>query len=142
MNPFDEILKAAESINDIDIGKAIFSNPDIKKLIIKLNTEKQLFAEGVDAQGKSLPLYSLKSKKKPNKPYDLKDTGDLYASFTVSVDGAGNGVVEANYIKGKGFDLRKLTKSEFVGLTESSEAILQQEAEKIIKQFIIQSLNL
>jgi hypothetical protein len=141
MNIFDEIISTVKKVDDVSIGKAIFGNPEIKKLIIKLNTEKQLFLEGVDAQGKSLPLYSLKSKKKPNTPYNLKDTGDLYASFTVEVNSDGDAVVEADYLK-DGFDLRNLTKSEFVGLTESSEAILQQEAEKIIKNYIIKTLNL
>ena len=37
--------------------------------------------------------------KEPNSPYNLKDTGDLYASFTVKVNSDGDAVVEADYLK-------------------------------------------
>lgn len=142
MNVFDSILNKINTLDDITIGRLLFSDPSIHKLIIKLNTEKQLFIEGVDAEGKKLPLYKTNKKGLFGKPYNLKDTGDLYKSFTVSVNSNGDAVVEADYIKGKGFDLRRLTKSEFVGLTDKSETILQQKAEEVLQSIIVKALAL
>ena len=57
--------------------------------IIRLNTDDQLFDEGIRSDGTFLPDYSQRSVEEFGKPQGhikLKDTGQFYQSFRVKVD--------------------------------------------------------
>jgi hypothetical protein len=60
-------------------------NPSLKKLVTDLNTKKQL-EYGELSNGEVLPNYSFNSQVffgKPDKPIQLKDTGEFWRSFDV-----------------------------------------------------------
>lgn len=80
-------LKSFESQLNQTIEDAIRSNED---LILKMNTESQLYEKGVDNEGKKLkPKYTLsttKAKKKKGQPTNrviLKDEGIFHDSFYI-----------------------------------------------------------
>ena len=62
---------------------------EVQDEIIRLNTEDQLYEEGIDSQGRSLgeyTPYTIEIKKSKGQRVDhitLKDTGAFYASFKV-----------------------------------------------------------
>ena len=87
---FDALLDIAKKFSKLDrntIVKKALSNKDLQQLMIYRNTNYQLFEEGIDADGKSLGVYSKRTieiKKEKGQPYNrvtLKDTGQFYASF-------------------------------------------------------------
>jgi hypothetical protein len=111
------------------IFKIVFDVPNVKQMIIEMNTQNQLFQKGVDANG--VPLmdiggdYSFVTKDikdflgQPIDRITLKDTGDFYKSWTVRVMGSVI-FIEANTIK-DGDDLRSRWGNDILGLTEESK---------------------
>ena len=86
------------------IFKAVMNNRRVKELIIFLNTEDQLFAEGVDSDGNIIGTYSFATEqitdgeKKAGEPYTLLDTGKYHESFRVDVD-TGRLVISSDPLK-------------------------------------------
>lgn len=140
MNPFEEIYKKTSRLTDEFLGKVFFSSKKVKALIISLNTDGQLFAQGVDSKNDKLPLYVQGSKfGKGGSPYDLKDTGDLYKTWVVTFDEQGNGIITANTLK-NGFDIQKISSSHIVGLTDDSFQKLEPIALKIVSEVFEKAL--
>jgi hypothetical protein len=133
------IAKNAQRLNVVQAAREAFSNPEIKSLIIDLNTNKQLFIQGIDSKGVLLPLYSPNSKKKPGSPYDLKDTGAFYKSFRVIVTANGDFIIDANTMKGED-DLRIKASPFIVGLTDESKEIITQRIIPIIQDYTYQTI--
>jgi len=105
----------------------ITNNTETKKLIIRLNTDEQLF-QGIDSTGRDLDSiggsYSprtIEIKKEKGQPYDrvtLKDTGEFYESFKVNPYKGGFSI-SADAIKDQD-DLTKEWGDEIIGLTDAS----------------------
>lgn len=118
----------AASVLDILINRAKFQD-----LIIRLNTEDQLFDKGIDSVGKSLGTYAeftIKQKKAKGQPtahVTLKDTGDFYGTWTVTVRN-GTIFIEADGDKDDK-NLMDVYGEEIVGLLESNLQILIDEIE-------------
>ena len=90
----DLMLNRAKKLSDNSAW--IFSvDREVQNEIIRINTEEQLYEEGVDSLGRSLGDYSvftIQEKRSKGQRYDhvtLKDTGDFYDSFTVRVTNDG-----------------------------------------------------
>ena len=72
--------------------KHLFQQTSFRKLIIDLNTEEQLYSQGVDSKGVQLGEYSIYTKGlKQNKGQrtdhiTLKDTGEFYKSFSIRLE--------------------------------------------------------
>lgn len=129
------IYTLAQRIATMDEGlifEIVFSNPLIKNEIIRLNTEEQLFNKGIDSEGVSLGTYSpftVEQKKKKGEPTDritLKDTGDFYKSFRVSVNRVSI-TIDADPIKDDN-NLFDDFGEEILGLTDESKKKLEEMA--------------
>ncbi len=74
-----------------EIFKKVMSNRRITDLVIHLNTEEQLLAEGIDSEGNHIGFYSFATelisdgKKRAGDPFTFFDTGKHYESYRVSV---------------------------------------------------------
>lgn len=80
-----KIARRAQRLTSGAVFLLVFSTPEVKRLIIELNTEGQL-RFGKLSDGSTLPDYSRISQDlfdKPDGPIQLFDTGDFYDSFTI-----------------------------------------------------------
>jgi len=119
--------------------KLVLDNEIIKKLIIFLNTDKQLEKQHFDSLGNELfniftnrSFYSENDPKgRGGQPYTLKDTGAFFNSFTVAVQ-SGRIIIDANPFK-DGDNLFDAYGQDIVGLTDENLQILIDEA---LEQFI------
>jgi hypothetical protein len=114
---------------EFQLFKIVFDVPNVKQMIIEMNTQEQLFQKGVDSKG--VPLMDIGGdyadvtkgyKSRDNQPYDhitLKDTGDFYRSWTVRIL-ADTIFIEADTIK-DGDDLRQRWGNDILGLTDESK---------------------
>ena len=94
--------------------------------IIRLNTEDQLFEDGIRSDGSSLPDYSKTSVNVYGKRaghMTLKDTGAFYQSFVVKVDKDGIDIIADT--QKEDTDLLKYGK-EILGLTEENLGLLRE----------------
>lgn len=124
-----EVLKGKINNLKVDENTAWFHviNREVQFEIIRLNTEDQLFNEGIDKDGDSLGDYSNASVnvygKRPGH-ITLKDTGDFYQSFVVKVDNSGI-IINADTQK-ESTDLSVKYGVEILGLTEENIGILRE----------------
>ncbi len=90
----DKILKNAVNLN-ADKAWMFAIDVEVKEEIIRLNTEDQLFSEGIDSKGDMLGQYApftVSEKKVKGQRFDhitLRDTGAFYNSFRVIADPKG-----------------------------------------------------
>lgn len=102
--PLYEYCQRLVKIKERAVFDEVMSGKRITDLIIYLNTEEQLFKEGVDSQGNIIGTYSFATEfitdglKKHGEPFNLKDTGKFYDSFRVRVKG-GKITITADPIK-------------------------------------------
>lgn len=124
--------------------KHLFSQASFRKLIIDLNTQEQLFEQGIDSKGRSLGEYSTYTrglKQNKGQIFDhitLKDTGEFYRSFSLKLEGASFRIVadgqkeDTNLFKEYGIDI--------LGLTEDSMSVVITAAIPIIQKYIKDNL--
>ena len=122
----------------------VFDTPKVRRMVIKMNTEDQLFDKGVDSEGVDLENiggeYSFITKdlkSRSGQPFDrvtLKDTGSFYNSWRVYV---ANGVIviSADTIK-DGKDLQNRWGDNILGLTDNSLNALKSYALIKYKEYI------
>ena len=73
------------------IFKKVLDDEETKRLIIRLNTERQLGDEGINALGQIIGFYSYATeflsngRKRAGDPYTLNDTGAFWDSWQVRV---------------------------------------------------------
>ncbi len=120
--------------------KHLFQQTSFRKLIIDLNTEEQLYSQGIDSKGVQLGEYSIYTKGlKQNKGQrtdhiTLKDTGEFYKSFSIRLEGSSFRIVadgqkeDTNLFKEYGIDI--------LGLTEDSMDVVVTAAIPIIQKYI------
>lgn len=127
------LLNRAMSL-DNDFAVEAMDKPATMDLVVDLNTQKQLFDEGIDSRGVSLEdiggSYSPVTKRykaEQGQRYDhvtLRDTGDFYRSFEAKFDYAGDIIITANSIK-DGKDITLRWGENTLGLTPQSILILK-----------------
>jgi hypothetical protein len=106
-------------------------NEEVKKEIIRLNTEEQLEEYGIDSKGNSLGGYSpytISIKKLKGQRTDhvtLKDTGAFYESFKINVDYNGF-EIEADDESMYDNPLSMTYGVDIIGLTEENKASLHE----------------
>lgn len=89
MKKIDGIIKKVKQIDTEYLLKELFLMSGFKEMIIKLNTDDQLYNHGVDSLGRILGNYSpytVAIKQEKGQRYDhvtLNDTGEFYDSFRV-----------------------------------------------------------
>jgi hypothetical protein len=111
VGPFESTVLAeyarrlvAEKGKEPRIFKSVLDTRRVKDLIIFLNTENQIMAEGIDTDGRIIGVYSFATemitdgKKKAGEPFDLHDTGKFLESFRVNVS-TGNITITSDPIK-------------------------------------------
>jgi len=100
-----DVLDKVDAINDSDAWLFALSHDYVRKEIVRLNTESQLFDEGIDSLGRDLGTYrpfTIEVKQKTGLPYDrvtLFQDGTFYGSFRVTYD-AESFTIDANGDKG------------------------------------------
>lgn len=129
---FDRLLRVTKNVRSLDkanILKQSLDNSQIQHDIINLNTEKQLYEQGVFADGKPTGEYAISTiygtsrfegKIQKGQPYEhitFKDTGAMYASETMTL--TNNGFVLSMDTVKEGVDLEERD-GKIVGLTEES----------------------
>ena len=133
---FEEIRKLQTNMSKITAASVLnilINRNKFQDLIIRLNTEDQLFDKGVDSEGKSLGIYAeftIKQKQKKGQPtahVTLKDTGDFYGTWTVTTKD-GDIFIEADGDKDDK-NLMDIYGEKIVGLLESNLQILLNEIE-------------
>lgn len=158
LHPLENKLKQIQKLNQRDLFRLLFLDEDFTDLIISLNTNTQLYRQGVDSTGKSLDdiggrytstgtgysPYTTKIKEEKGQPYDhvtLKDTGIFYASFKCVWLAENDGTIQikANTIKDH-TDLLKEWGKDILGLTPESLNTLIIFAHTKIKSIIQHSL--
>jgi len=132
--PIREITKNMQSITAARILSILIERPEFQDLIIELNTEKQLFDKGIDAEGQSLGIYqpfTIAIKREKGQPVNrvtLKDTGDFYKTWDVRVEN-GDIIIEADGDKDDK-NLMDVYGEDIVGLTQENLQILIDEIKK------------
>ena len=95
--------------------------------IIRLNTQDQLFDDGIRSDSKSLPDYSNTSVNVYGKRaghIQLYNTGEFYQSFVVKVDKSGIDIVADT--QKEDTDLSKKYGNEILGLTDENLGLLRE----------------
>ena len=133
-----EVLKSKLNSLKVDENTAWFAvvNREVQFEIIRLNTEDQLFDEGIDSLSNSLfskkhnsGVYSERTQqlsngvKQAGAHYTLKDTGNFYQSFVVKVDTSGINIVADT--QKDDTDLSIEYGKEILGLTEGNTGLLR-----------------
>lgn len=94
-----DVLDKVDAINDSDAWLFALSHDDVRKEIVRLNTEDQLFENGIDSKGRFITNqltgsstyapFTVKKKKQAGLPYDritLFQTGKYYGTYRVTYD--------------------------------------------------------
>tara|TARA_R110000868_G_scaffold261761_2_gene519929 strand:+ start:2444 stop:2923 length:480 start_codon:yes stop_codon:yes gene_type:complete len=103
-----DMLDKVDSINDSDAWLFALSQDDVRREIVRLNTEDQLFENGIDSTGNFITNqltgsstyapFTIKVKQKTGLPYDritLFQTGRYYGTYRVTYD-AESFTIDAN----------------------------------------------
>ncbi len=148
MNRLEKIARNAQKINTNFLMKWLFASREFRDTIIYLNTWDQLYDRGIDSEGKSLGHYQpytvfLKELKgQPTDHITLRDTGDFYKSFRVTLSNLDIQIV-CDPIKYGPLGVVNLLMQwgkEIIGLTDESMSILRDKAIQILRPLIKQKL--
>lgn len=131
-----ELLNKASNLDETAIWFEVIDR-EVQWEIIRLNTDDQLFSDGILSDGSLLPDYSKASIEiygKPDGHITLKDTGEFYRSFVVKVDPKGIEII-ADSKKGTGLndDLAVRYGIDILGLTEENQNLI---ADLLINKYI------
>lgn len=126
-----DIAKKAEKLDRNKVMKKVLSRKDLQLKMIEMNRNFQLFEEGIDANGRSLGVYSRRTieikreKGQPTNRVTLKDTGQFYMSFKFKNE-ATEAYITANTEKDDK-DLAEVYGENILGLTDESLFYLRPE---------------
>ena len=126
---FDSLTKYLDSMISLNDETMWFEVIDREAQfeIIRLNTEDQLYDDGVRSDGTLLPDYSQRSVEEFGKPEGhirLKDTGAFYQSFRVKVDKYGF-FIAADDVGDYDEPLTDVYGEDILGLTEENMIVLR-----------------
>jgi len=137
------LLNRANSLHN-DFAVDAMDKPQTMDLVVELNTQEQLFEQGIDSRGISLEeiggdyaTVTKRYKAERGQRFDhvtLNDTGEFYRSFDAVFDATGNIIITANSIK-DGKDIALRWGEDTLGLTPQSIAIIKPiNRDNIIKE--------
>lgn len=151
--PIGLLAKKASSLSDTKIWMLSANNRLIKDLVIKLNTDEQLYKQNVNSKGERLntiggnysPVTLLISKQKGRPKRSLQDinlfdTGEFYNSFKVIVNAQGI-LIEADTDKGDN-DLTDRWGNDIIGLTDENMGVIIEEIKKAYIRILRQELGI
>lgn len=137
IEPIRRILDAAQRLDAGELCAELWKDEHLQAVIVDLNTKRQLFDEGIRADGNSLPQYkpfTVSQKIVSGLPSDrmtLYQTGGFHRSFGVIPDAHGFWI-EADSVKtdqsGASTDLAVRYGIEILGLTDQSKKVLGENA--------------
>jgi len=141
-NPF-EALQAALSIQSDEILELAFDNEAVKREVKRLNTEVQMYEQGLNANGERMGNYAPKTviiKQIEGKRYDHVtglDTGEMYHSTTVSTDSQGINIFINSLKEGEDFETKYgniagLTKENTLELAGFAFEYVSDEAREVL----------
>ncbi len=140
MSRFDDIVNNIRNLDQWEILRETLDTPQVKQLIIDLNTKKQL-GLGLDSSGDIFGLYGsftyasmkqgLPGRKASFGVVDLRLTGDYWGTFRVRIESNGDITIDSNPIKGES-NLIEIYGPGIEGLTAESICIL---VERIIDNY-------
>lgn len=125
-NPF-EALRRAIALQSDEILELAFDKEPVKREVKRLNTEVQMYEQGLNADGEMMGNYSPKTvriKQIEGKRYDHVtglDTGEMYDSTTVSTDAVGINITINTIKDGEDFQTKY---GKVPGLTEANTSEL------------------
>lgn len=134
------VIKILDNIINLDqdlIIENILKDKGFQRFIIDLNTEEQLFEQGIDSLGASLGEYTTftkavkKAKGQRLDHITLEDTGEFYKSFAIKVQNGGFLIIA----DGQKEDTNLLDRygKEILGLTdENLQIVIDAIKEKLI----------
>ena len=145
MNKIQELQRNIKNLNVNYLMRQLFLDDDFKKLIIYLNTEKQLFEKGIDANNKILrsefarfsnvyanrTIIEKEAKNQPTDRVTLKDTGEFYKSYKVELTSNNDLLIVAQTLK-EDTDLIKVWGEDILGLTDESLQVVIDSAREIL----------
>lgn len=129
MGSLSKLRNRLKNVNANSILSQVFKDRDLRDEVVRLNTEEQMYEEGVDSEGKSLGQYApitvsffkpkaaLEGRDGRTDHITLKDTGEFYRSFNTRVEKDGI-VIVADAIK-EDTDLTQIYPA-LLGLTNES----------------------
>lgn len=128
MKRLKTLVKRIDKIDESNFIKWLFLQREFKELIVRLNTDEQLYNRGIDSMGRELGNYStytLLIKMDKGQRFDhvtLNDTGRFYNSFKIgkTVEGF---KITAQTLK-EDNDLIQVWGEDILGLTDESLEIL------------------
>ena len=135
-----EKLKKIDALSDAEAFKFLQRNDSLKERIIYLNTDEQLYNQGVDSLNRLIGKYAPSTKQikaargQRNDHITLRDTGEFYESFRVVPSGDAL-LIKANPIKDDD-NLFELYGKDIVGLTQGSKESLRIQVRELLKAYI------
>ena len=146
---FGRLADIIGNVKGLDVNQALafsISKPNIQFFILELNRRRQLFFQGINAEGKLLSsiggnytLFTLQQKQ-GTRPVNaanlinLFDTGSFYDTFRITLQEDGF-LIEANTIK-EGTDLQDRWGDELLGLTDDSIEVLIEKIQPDIVEYL------
>jgi len=148
--PLLNIVKRTQQLNIDLVMRSLFDNEEgLKELIVQLNTQDQLFDQGINSEGVTLESIgggyapvTIGIKRTGGLPFNritLFDTGEFYNSFEVRYESGGI-VIDADTIK-DGQDLTTRWGEDILGLTDESVTKLVFFLTPLIVEFVIEYLT-
>lgn len=137
MDDLINLLERFIRIDPVKILQEVFVKANISDLIIEMNTEDQLFEEGIDSKGVELNLenpyapFTIAYKRATGQPFDrvtLNDTGEFYDSWSVVMVN-GSIFIEAD-TKKEDNDLAERYGVDIIGLTDENFNLVIQAIKK------------
>lgn len=143
--PLFDLIKKVKALDQDKLVKKSLDDKDLQREILRMNTEDQLYNEGVDSKGKSLGNYSNATifgtknylgKIQKGQRYDhitLNDSGKFYASWKFKNE-AKDFFMSADTNK-NGVDLATEFGKDIIGLTsENTKAIIPDVKKSLLDQ--------
>jgi len=148
MKDIERLLNNVNKLDVNDVLLAMWKRNDTQDYIVELNTEEQLYDEGIRSDRSQIGEYTaytkqLKSSGTGDKKIDhitLKDTGEFYKSFRVKPSKKGFKITanpnkdDTNLFTEFGVDIVGLTKESVFKLLDFIEPMFSKEVEKRLFQ--------
>lgn len=146
------LAKRAKALNADQLMQLMVADPFFIPLVIDLNTKKQLYEQGVDADGNRLrsaitgadgyAAFTIRMKEADGLPTDhftLYQEGDFYASFRARLVAGNDLEITADTQKPDG-DLADIFGPKIIGLTEESLTEVIEFAKETVIPIILKLL--
>lgn len=130
-------LAKVSKLSYLETMAKVWNDSRVQAEIVRLNTEEQLFNEGIKSDGDYLPDYSDTSVNlygKPNGHIRLYDTGEFFESFRILVFGEDAEIVADT--RKEDTDLAEKYGKAIIGLTNESKDILTKIILQVLREVV------